>query len=111
MVDYKLIITDEITNKVYTLNFRPTQSILSTKLDVSNLTNIPVSKQIWQGWPPSAMENEQLTLAQIGISGQTLELRVNRVAEAEAGASGGRSVSTDSIFKFPAMAEIVSHEK
>merc|ERR1719483_1003958 len=50
----------------YSLNFKPTKTILDIKIDVSMLTNIPVSKQVWRGWPESIAD--ELSLAQIGIS-------------------------------------------
>jgi len=64
--DFVLQITDESQNRDYSLNFRPTKTILDIKIDVSMLTNIPVSKQVWRGWPESIAD--ELSLAQIGIS-------------------------------------------
>jgi hypothetical protein len=43
-----------------------TKTVLDIKIDVSMLTNIPVSKQVWRGWPESIAD--ELSLAQIGIS-------------------------------------------
>merc|ERR1712018_924525 len=63
--DFVLQITDESQNRDYSLNFRPTKTILDIKIDVSMLTNIPVSKQIWKGWPDNIAD--ELSLAQIGI--------------------------------------------
>ncbi len=51
--------------------------MLSVKLDVSNLTEIPVSKQVWTGWPEGA--NDDLSLAQVGME-QEHHLTVDRVA-------------------------------
>ncbi len=42
-----------------------TQTVLNIKLDLSNLTDIPVSKQVWRGWPENV--NDQLSLVQLGI--------------------------------------------
>lgn len=64
--DFVLQITDESQNRDYSLNFKPTKTILDIKIDVSMLTNIPVSKQVWRGWPESIAD--ELSLAQIGIS-------------------------------------------
>jgi len=64
--DFVLQITDESQNRDYSLNFRPTKTVLDIKIDVSMLTNIPVSKQVWRGWPESIAD--ELSLAQIGIS-------------------------------------------
>ena len=43
-----------------------TKTVLDIKIDVSMLTNIPVSKQVWRGWPESIAD--ELSLAQIGIN-------------------------------------------
>lgn len=64
--DFVLQITDESQNRDYSLNFKPTKTVLDIKIDVSMLTNIPVSKQVWRGWPESIAD--ELSLAQIGIS-------------------------------------------
>jgi hypothetical protein len=53
------------TTKTYNLNFRPTYTVLNVKLDASNLTDIPVSRQKWTGWPEGI--SDDLTLAQIDI--------------------------------------------
>lgn len=63
--DYTLEIFDESTKKEYKLNFRPTKTVLDIKIDVSMLTNISVSKQIWKGWPEDVMD--ELSLVQTGI--------------------------------------------
>ena len=42
-----------------------TKTVLDIKIDISMLTNIPVSKQVWRGWPESIAD--ELSLAQIGI--------------------------------------------
>ena len=42
-----------------------TKTVLDIKIDISMLTNIPVSKQIWRGWPNDIAD--ELSLAQIGI--------------------------------------------
>ncbi|CAB4062344.1 FAF1 [Lepeophtheirus salmonis] len=63
--NFKLTIEDQTNDKVYNLNFSPTLSVLSVKLGTSNVTNIPVSKQVWTGWPEDV--NDDLSLAQLGI--------------------------------------------
>jgi len=63
--DFVILVTDELQGRDYNLNFRPTKTILDIKIDVSMLTNIPVSKQIWRGWPDNIAD--ELSLAQIGI--------------------------------------------
>ena len=42
-----------------------TKTVLDIKIDISMLTNIPVSKQVWRGWPNDIAD--ELSLAQIGI--------------------------------------------
>ena len=42
-----------------------THTVLNVKLDMAGLVSIPVSKQIWTGWPENIAED--LSLAQIGI--------------------------------------------
>ena len=49
----------------YLFFFLATKTILDIKIDISMLTNISVSKQIWRGWPESIAD--ELSLAQIGI--------------------------------------------
>ena len=63
--DFILEITDESTNKEFKLNFRPTKTVLDIKIDVSMLTNISVSKQVWKGWPEDIVD--ELSLVQSGI--------------------------------------------
>ena len=63
--DFVILVTDELQGRDYNLNFRPTKTILDIKIDVSMFTNIPVSKQIWRGWPDNIAD--ELSLAQIGI--------------------------------------------
>ena len=52
-----------------------THSVLNVKLDVSSVTNIAVSKQVWTGWPDNV--NDDLSLAQLGIPTEH-NLYVNR---------------------------------
>jgi hypothetical protein len=51
---------------IFMIFFTATKTVLDIKIDVSMLTNIPVSKQVWRGWPESIAD--ELSLAQIGIS-------------------------------------------
>ena len=65
----KLAVTKpDSTKRTFNLNFRPTTSVLNVKLDVSQLSDIPVSRQKWIGWPEGTTDD--LTLAQIGIPRQ-----------------------------------------
>ena len=63
--DFVLQVADELQQRDYSLNFRPTKTVLDIKIDVSMLTNIPVSKQVWKGWPEFVAD--ELSLAQLGI--------------------------------------------
>ena len=68
---FKLRLLFNIQNKsdgarqTFNLNFRPTCTVLKVKQDASNLTDIPVSRQNWTGWPVGI--SDDLTLAQIDI--------------------------------------------
>lgn len=69
--DFKIKLTltkPDSTKRTFNLNFRPTYSVLNVKLDVSQLSDIPVSRQKWTGWPEGITDD--LTLAQIGIPRQ-----------------------------------------
>ena len=61
----------------FVLSFLATQSLLNIKLDIATLTDIPVSKQVWTGWPKDS--SDELSLAQLGIP-QEHHLTVNRLA-------------------------------
>ena len=66
--DFKIKLTvtkNDSTKRTFNLNFRPTYSVLNVKLDVSQLSDIPISRQNWIGWPEGTTDD--LTLAQIGI--------------------------------------------
>lgn len=54
---YSLIIFDATHKQSHTVNFPGTKTLLEVKLDVSDLTNIPVRYQLWNGWPPSATDD------------------------------------------------------
>lgn len=48
---YKLSIFDETHHQLHVVNFPGTKSLLEVKLDISDLTAIPVRHQYWSGWP------------------------------------------------------------
>lgn len=62
---YTLHIKDETHNKVLSLKFGGTKSILDIKSAVYCITNIPVRYQEWSGWPESIKEDTTL----LGYSG------------------------------------------
>ena len=80
------------TKRTFNLNFRPTYSVLNVKLDVSQLSDIPVSRQKWTGWPEGITDD--LTLAQIGIPRQH-ELQLSTLPR-----SSGQDVSYLKISNF-----------
>lgn len=56
------------TKNTYQLNFRPSDTVHNVKFNVSNVTDIAVSRQKWVGWPEGI--SDDLSLAQIGIPKQ-----------------------------------------
>ena len=48
---YKLSIFDETHHQLHVVNFPGTKSLLEVKIDISDLTAIPVRHQFWSGWP------------------------------------------------------------
>ena len=67
--DFKLLITvkKEGVNgeETHTIHFRPGQTVHRVMVDVSDVTDIPVSRQKWEGWPEHVYDN--LTLEKSGI--------------------------------------------
>ena len=67
--DFKLLITvrKEGINgeETHTIHFRPGQTVHRVKVDISDVTDIPVSRQNWEGWPEHVYDN--LTLEKSGI--------------------------------------------
>ena len=67
--DFKLLITarksDSHADEQYTIHFRPDQTVHRVKVDISDVTDIPVSRQKWEGWPENVYDN--LTLERSGI--------------------------------------------
>ena len=54
---YRLNILDVTHNQTHTINFPGIKTLLEVKLDVSDLTNIPVRYQLWTGWPPNTTDD------------------------------------------------------
>uniref|UniRef100_A0AAR2M5B0 UBX domain-containing protein n=1 Tax=Pygocentrus nattereri TaxID=42514 RepID=A0AAR2M5B0_PYGNA len=65
--NYLLIISHREAQREYSLNFPATRTIQEVKRNISDLTNIPVRHQQWDGWPASASD-DSMTLASSGIS-------------------------------------------
>uniref|UniRef100_A0AAQ5YGM3 Fas (TNFRSF6) associated factor 1 n=1 Tax=Amphiprion ocellaris TaxID=80972 RepID=A0AAQ5YGM3_AMPOC len=65
--NFLLVISHRETQRDYNLNFPGSRTIQEVKRNVSDLTNIPVRHQQWEGWPASASD-DSMTLALSGIS-------------------------------------------
>ncbi|XP_027022255.1 FAS-associated factor 1 isoform X1 [Tachysurus fulvidraco] len=65
--NYLLIISHREAQREYSLNFPGSRTIQEVKRNISDLTNIPVRHQQWDGWPASASD-DSMTLASSGIS-------------------------------------------
>lgn len=75
---YTLNIKDEINKRTYNLNFPGTNTILDVKSGIHALTAVPVRNQQWKGWP-SSIKNDNVMLAQSGISYPEHDLSVNEL--------------------------------
>ncbi|KAL1022433.1 hypothetical protein UPYG_G00027560 [Umbra pygmaea] len=65
--NFLLVISHRESQRDYSLNFPGSRTIQEVKRNVSDLTNIPVRHQQWEGWPATASE-DSMTLAASGIS-------------------------------------------
>lgn len=65
--NFLLVISHREAQRDYSLNFPGSRTIQEVKRNVSDLTNIPVRHQLWEGWPASASD-DSMTLAVSGIS-------------------------------------------
>jgi len=65
----KVTIVDNHSNKTYSLNFPGSHSVMQLKRDVATVTDIPVFRQEWEGWPDNC--NDDLSLIQIGLPNET----------------------------------------
>uniref|UniRef100_A0A8C1RBY8 Fas (TNFRSF6) associated factor 1 n=1 Tax=Cyprinus carpio TaxID=7962 RepID=A0A8C1RBY8_CYPCA len=65
--NYLLVISHREAQRDYSLNFPASKTIQEVKRNISDLTNIPVRHQQWDGWPASASD-DSMTLASSGIS-------------------------------------------
>ncbi|XP_026100359.1 FAS-associated factor 1-like [Carassius auratus] len=65
--NYLLIISHREAQRDYSLNFPASKTIQEVKRNISDLTNIPVRHQQWDGWPATASD-DSITLAASGIS-------------------------------------------
>ncbi|XP_077390828.1 FAS-associated factor 1 [Festucalex cinctus] len=65
--NFLLVINHHEAQREYSLNFPGSRTIQEVKRNVSDLTNIPVRHQQWEGWPASASD-DSITLAASGIN-------------------------------------------
>uniref|UniRef100_A0A8C2BWJ9 Fas (TNFRSF6) associated factor 1 n=1 Tax=Cyprinus carpio TaxID=7962 RepID=A0A8C2BWJ9_CYPCA len=65
--NYLLVISHREAQRDYSLNFPASKTIQEVKRNISDLTNIPVRHQQWDGWPATASD-DSITLAASGIS-------------------------------------------
>ncbi|XP_078141822.1 FAS-associated factor 1 isoform X1 [Centroberyx gerrardi] len=65
--NFLLVISHREAQRDYSLNFPGSRTIQEVKRNISDLTNIPVRHQQWEGWPASATD-DSMTLAVSGIS-------------------------------------------
>lgn len=65
--NFLLVISHREAQRDYNLNFPGSRTIQEVKRNISDLTNIPVRHQQWEGWPASASD-DSMTLAVSGIS-------------------------------------------
>ncbi|XP_061635169.1 FAS-associated factor 1 [Phyllopteryx taeniolatus] len=65
--NFLLVISHHEAQRDYNLNFPGSRTIQEVKRNVSDLTNIPVRHQQWEGWPASASD-DSMTLAASGIN-------------------------------------------
>lgn len=57
-MSYKLDITDAThNNKLHSLSFPGIKTWLEVKMDVSDLIDLPVSRQKWTGLPPNVTDD------------------------------------------------------
>ncbi|KAK3566319.1 hypothetical protein QTP86_032362 [Hemibagrus guttatus] len=55
--NYLLIVSHREAQREYSLNFPGSRTIQEVKRNISDLTNIPVRHQQWDGWPASALDD------------------------------------------------------
>ncbi|XP_015118560.1 FAS-associated factor 1 [Diachasma alloeum] len=79
---YILNVKDEVYNKTYNLKYPGTASVLDVKAGVYALIDLPVRYQQWKGWP-STVKDDNINLAQSGISFPEHDLTVSKILNEE----------------------------
>ncbi|XP_023677138.2 FAS-associated factor 1 [Paramormyrops kingsleyae] len=77
--NFLLIVSHREAQRDYSLNFPGSRTLQEVKRNISDLTNIPVRHQQWEGWPDTATD-DLMTLAASGISYPCHHLSVCRRA-------------------------------
>ncbi|KAL4634895.1 FAS-associated factor 1-like [Arapaima gigas] len=77
--NFLLVVSHREAQRDYTLNFPGSRTVQEVKRNISDLTNIPVRHQHWEGWP-ATVTDDSMTLATSGISYPCHHLRVCRRA-------------------------------
>lgn len=75
---YTLNIKDEVHKKTHKLNFLGSKTVLEVKSGIYSIIDVPVRNQQWKGWP-SSVKNDNVLLAQSGISYPEHDLSVNEL--------------------------------
>jgi len=94
---YKLSIFDETHHQLHVVNFPGTKSLLEVKLDISDLTAIPVRHQFWSGWPTPTTDDTLLGTAGLNtpVHNLTVSERVKDLSKS--GAATEARVSSESV--------------
>ena len=69
------VIDETRDEKIYNLNFSASQTVAQVKREVASVTDIPVFRQSWTGWPEQTKDS--LSLIKIGLEANAT-LRVRR---------------------------------
>ncbi|KAK7591071.1 hypothetical protein V9T40_002684 [Parthenolecanium corni] len=76
---YVLHIYDEDHSKEYDLPFPGSKKVLDVKTDMYECSDIPVSQQVWSGWPEGCI-NDNMTLNQLELNLPVHELSFRSAA-------------------------------
>lgn len=74
-----LHIYDEDHSKEYDLPFPGSKKVLDVKTDMYECSDIPVSQQVWSGWPEGCI-NDNMTLNQLELNLPVHELSFRSAA-------------------------------
>lgn len=92
----KVTVVDEHHDKTYNLNFPGSHTVMQVKRDVATVTDIPVFRQQWKGWPDHC--NDELSLIQIGLPNDCtlrVTVQVKHDTPPQAGSSSSMPIVVD----------------